>query len=51
MPDTVLSDLQRIQNTATLILKCGDRNYPSINLLKKYIGYQLDSESPIKFLV
>ena len=36
MPDTILSDLQRIQNTAARILtKCGDRNYPSINLLKK----------------
>ena len=41
MPDTILSDLQNIQNT-----KYGDRNYPSINLLKNYIGYQLDSESP-----
>ena len=31
-----LSDFQRIQNTAAWILtKCGDRNYPSINLLKK----------------
>ena len=36
MPDTILSDLQRIQNTAARILtKCGDLNYPSINLLKK----------------
>ena len=36
MPDTILSDLQRSQNTAARILtKCGDRNYPSINLLKK----------------
>ena len=36
MPDTILSDLQRIQNTAARILtKCGDRNHPSINLLKK----------------
>ena len=36
MPDSILSDLQRIQNTAARILtKCGDRNYPSINLLKK----------------
>ena len=36
MPDTILSDLQRIQNTAARILtKCGDHNYPSINLLKK----------------
>ena len=36
MPDTILSDLQHIQNTAARILtKCGDRNYPSINLLKK----------------
>ena len=36
MPDTILSDLERIQNTAARILtKCGDRNYPSINLLKK----------------
>ena len=36
MPDTILSDLQRIQNTAARILtKCRDRNYPSINLLKK----------------
>ena len=35
MPDTILSDLQRIKNTAARILtKCGDRNYPSINLLK-----------------
>ena len=52
MPDTILSDLKRIQNTAAPILtKCGDRNYPSINLLKKYIGYQLDSESPIKFIL
>ena len=36
IPDTILSDLQRIQNTTARILtKCGDRNYPSINLLKK----------------
>ena len=45
MPDTILSDLQRIQNTAARILiKCGDQNYPSIILfcLKKYMGYQLD---------
>ena len=36
MPDTILSDLQRIQNTAARILtKCGDRNYPSINPLYK----------------
>ena len=36
MPDTILSDLQRSQNTAARILtKCGDRNYPSISLLKK----------------
>ena len=36
MPDTIISDLQRIQNTAARILrKCGDHNYPSINLLKK----------------
>ena len=49
MPDTILADLQGIQNTAERILtKCGDRKCPSINLL--YIGYQLDSESPIKFL-
>ena len=35
MPDTILSDLQRIQDTAARILtKCGDLNYPSINLLK-----------------
>ena len=40
MPDTILFDLQRIQNTAEWILtKCEDRNYPSINLFKKYIGY------------
>ena len=51
MFDTILFDLQRIQNTAARILiKCGDRNCPSINLLKNYIGYQLDSESHIKFL-
>ena len=31
----LISDLQRIQNTAARILtKCGDRNYLSINLLK-----------------
>ena len=45
MPDTILSDLQRIQNTAARILtKCGDQYYPSIILfcLKNYIGYQLD---------
>ena len=31
-----MSDLQRIQNIAARILtKCGNRNYPSINLLKK----------------
>ena len=31
-----MSDLQRIQNIAARILtKCGDRNYPIINLLKK----------------
>ena len=48
MPDTNLSDLQRIQNTTARILTtCGDRNYPSINLLKNFIGYQLDSESLI----
>ena len=48
IPDTILSDLQRIQNTAARSLtKCGDRNYPSVNLLK---SYQFDSESPIKFL-
>ena len=36
IPDTVLSDLQRIQNSAARILtKFGDRNYPIINLLKK----------------
>ena len=36
MPDTILSDLQRIQNTAARILtKCGDLNYPITNLLKK----------------
>ena len=36
MADTILSHLQRIQNTAARIFtKCGDRNYPSINLLKK----------------
>ena len=36
LPDTTLSDLQRIQNAAARILtKCGDRNYPTINLLKK----------------
>ena len=36
MSDTILSDLQRIKNTAARILnKCGDPNYPSINLLKK----------------
>ena len=51
MPDTILSDLQRIQNTAARIsTKCGDCNYLSINLLKTYIGYQLDSESLTKFL-
>ena len=37
MPDTILSNLQRIQNTAARILtKCVDRNYPSINLLNKF---------------
>ena len=36
MPDTILSDLQRTQNiVARILTKCGDRNYPSINLLKK----------------
>ena len=36
MPNTILSDLQRIQNTAARILtKFGDRIYPSINMLKK----------------
>ena len=51
MLGTILSDLLRIQNTAARILtKCGDRNYPSINLLKKYFGYQLRSVSPTKFL-
>ena len=36
MPDTILSDLQLTQNAAARILtKCGDRNYPSICLLKK----------------
>ena len=34
MPDTILYDLQRIENTAArIVTKCGDRNYP--NLLKK----------------
>ena len=34
MPYTILSDLHHIRNTAAQILtKCGDRNYPSINLL------------------
>ena len=34
MPDTILSDLQRIQNTAAqFITKYGDRNCSSINLL------------------
>ena len=43
MPDTILSDLQRIQNTAARILtKCGDRNYLSINPLKIYIGFEWD---------
>ena len=38
MPGTILSDRQRIQNTAARILtKCGDRNYPSINLLNKML--------------
>ena len=36
MPDTILSDLQCIQNTAArIITKCGDRTCPSIDLLKK----------------
>ena len=36
MSDTILSDCQRIQNTAARVLtKCEDRNYPSINLLNK----------------
>ena len=36
MPDTILSDLQRIQNTAARILtKCGDLNCTSVVLLKK----------------
>ena len=36
MADTILSDLQRIQNTAARILtKCRERNYPSINPIKK----------------
>ena len=36
MPDTILSNLQRIQNTAARILtKCRDQNYPIINLFKK----------------
>ena len=50
MPDTILSDLQRIQSTAARILtKCGDRSYLVLICLKKYIGYQLDSKSPIIF--
>ena len=52
MPDTILTDLQRIQNTAERILtKCRDRNCHSINFLNFYIGYQLDRELPIKFLL
>ena len=48
MPDTILSDLQHIQNTAARILtKCGDRNYPSINLLK--VTGANESREKIKF--
>ena len=52
MPDTILSDLQRIQNTAARILtKCGDRNYPSINLLKKLHWLPVRQQITYKILI
>ena len=52
MPDTILSDLQRIQNTATRILtKCGDRNYLSINLLKKLHWLPVRQQITYKILI
>ena len=52
MPDTILSDLQRIQNTAARILtKCGDRNYPSINLLKKLHWLPIRQRITYKILI
>ena len=52
MPDTILSDLQRIQNTAARIsTKCGDRNYPSINLLTKLHWLPVRQRFTYKILV
>ena len=52
MPDTILSDLQRIQNTAARILtKCGVRNYPSINLLKKLHWLPVRQQITYKILI
>ena len=52
MPDTILSDFRLIQNTAARILtKCGDRTILVLICLKIYIGYQIDSESPIFFII
>ena len=50
--DTILSDLQRIQNTAARILtKCGDRNYLSINLLKKLHWLPVRQQITYKILI
>ena len=52
MPDTILSDLQRIQNTvARILIKCGDRNYPSINLLKKLHWLPIRQRITYKILI
>ena len=52
MPDTILSDLQCIQNTAArILLRLAIEIIFVLICLRNYIGYQLDSESPIKFLL
>ena len=52
MPDTILSDLQHIQNTAArIITKCGDCNYPSINLLKKFHWLPVRQRITYKILI
>ena len=55
MPDTILSDLQRIQNTAAtaarILTKCGDRNYPSINLLKNLHWLPVRQQITCKILI
>ena len=52
MSGTILSDPQRIQNTAARILtKCGDRNYPSINLLKNLHWLSVKQRITYKILI